>query len=199
MRKLTYFIACSLDGFIAREDGSIDDFTFDGPHVADILEEFPETIPTHLRQYFDAQYSNTRFDTVLMGRATYETGLDAGFTSPYSHLDQYVFSTTMSGSPDPNVTLISNDVVSHVQSLKRQAGLDIWLCGGGQLASALFAEIDNLVIKSNPILLGSGRPLFAHTIAPKASLSPVRHKSYVNGFTLSEFTIRPLRHHNSAE
>ncbi|MEM7316094.1 MAG: dihydrofolate reductase, partial [Planctomycetota bacterium] len=86
-RNLTYFVACSVDGFIAREDGSIGDFSFDGSHVADILEEFPETIPTHLRQYFDAEYTNKRFDTVLMGRATYETGLDAGFTSPYTHLD----------------------------------------------------------------------------------------------------------------
>ena len=189
MRKLTYFVACSLDGFIAREEGSIGDFTFDGPHVADILDEFPETIPTHLRQYYDVEYSNKRFDIVLMGRGTYQTGLDAGFTSPYSHLDQYVFSTTLSESPDKNVTLVSDDAVDHVRSLKQQSGLDIWLCGGGQLASTLFDEIDNLVIKSNPMLLGSGKSLFAHRLERRAALLPVRHKQYPNGFTLSEFTI----------
>ena len=91
MRTLTYYIATSLDGFVSRTDGSLDDFGFDGEHVADLLAEFPETIPTHLRSDLPLTDECRHFDTVLMGRTTYEVGLSLGFGSPYEHLKQYVF------------------------------------------------------------------------------------------------------------
>ena len=49
MRKLTYFIACTVDGFIAHEDGSFDFFPMTGEHIPYIVAEYPETIPGHLR------------------------------------------------------------------------------------------------------------------------------------------------------
>ena len=101
MRKLTYFIATSFDGFIAREDGGIDDFTFEGEHVADLLNEYPETIPTHLRPHLNVTAANRHFDTVLMGRATYEVGLALGVDSPYQHLRQYVFSKSLPQDDSP--------------------------------------------------------------------------------------------------
>ncbi len=189
MRKLTYFIACSADGFIAREDGSIDDFTFDGPHVDDLLSEFPETIPTHLRQYFDIDDSNKQFDTVLMGRRTYEVGLNAGVTSPYAHLNQFVFSTTISKSPDTSVTLVSSNALDVVRQLKEQDGSGIWLCGGSSLASALFDEIDEIVMKSNPFLMGHGKPMFAQAV-PKTELLQIERRNYTNGFALTKYMVK---------
>lgn len=188
MRKLTYFIACSADGFIARDDGSIEDFTFEGPHVADILTEFPETIPTHLRQYFDADYSNKQFDTVLMGRHTYEVGSKAGFTSPYAHLKQFVCSTTLLQSPDPSVALIASNPLDAVRQMKEEKGAGIWLCGGSKLASALFDEIDEIVTKTSPFLLGAGKPMFARAV-PKTNLVQLDRRNYPNGFVLTRFKI----------
>lgn len=45
MRELKYFIACTVDRFIARPDDSYDFFLTEGEHVADLLAAFPETIP----------------------------------------------------------------------------------------------------------------------------------------------------------
>jgi hypothetical protein len=68
MRDLTYYVACSLDGFIARSNGSFDFFLMEGDHLEDIVESFPETIPTHSRKALGVSGGNRVFDTVLMGR-----------------------------------------------------------------------------------------------------------------------------------
>ena len=90
MAELKYYVACSVDGFIAREDGS-----FDFALVEDLFREFPETVPGHLRQQLGISGPNRHCDVVLMGRATYEVGLELGVTSPYPHMEQYLFSRTM--------------------------------------------------------------------------------------------------------
>jgi dihydrofolate reductase len=160
MRKLTYYIASTLDGFIAGPDGQFDFFSFEGDSSAAILADYPETIPIQAREPLGLTgVANKRFDTILMGRGTYEPGLAIGVTSPYPHLKQYVFSRTLTGT-DPEVEIVSSDPAELVRSLKQQDGMDIWLCGGGKLAAQLLPYIDELVIKLNPIVLGSGIPLF---------------------------------------
>ncbi|NEQ67051.1 MAG: dihydrofolate reductase, partial [Symploca sp. SIO2D2] len=80
MRKLKYYVACTIDQFIARENGSFDFFLTEGEQVADLLESFPETIPAHFRDQLGISAENKHFDVVLMGRRTYEVGLKEGFT-----------------------------------------------------------------------------------------------------------------------
>ena len=50
MRKLIYYMAVSIDGFIADPDGGFDDFLVEGDHMPWIIEHYPETIPGHLRE-----------------------------------------------------------------------------------------------------------------------------------------------------
>lgn len=119
MRALKYYVACTVDGFIAHADGSFDGFLPEGEHVADFLGSYKW------------------FDTVLMGRKTYEVGLRDGKTNPYPMLRSYVFSRAMKASPDPNVTLISQNAAEVVRGLRRESGKDIWLCGGADLAATL--------------------------------------------------------------
>lgn len=116
MCKLKYYVACSVDGFIAHEDGSWGGFLFEGEHVTDYIESFKQ------------------FDTVLMGRKTYEMGLNAGKTNPYPNMKSYVFSRTMKESPDPEVKVVAENVVDLVRSLKQGKGKDIYLCGGAKLS-----------------------------------------------------------------
>lgn len=81
MRKLTYYVVCSVDGYVAHTDGSHDGFSQDSDYFADIFATFPETVPSHLREVMGVQAENQWFDTVLMGCNTYEVGLKEGVTS----------------------------------------------------------------------------------------------------------------------
>lgn len=186
MRKLVYYVAITVDGFIARTDGSFDCFVFEGEHFADLIQQFPETFPGHLRTVFGITQPPRRFDTVLMGRATYEAGLREGITNPYGHLRQYVVSLTMETSPDPAVELHRSDPLELVRRLKQQDGLDLWLCGGGKLAAAIAPEIDELILKINPVVIGNGIPLFATGVTPR-KLALRKHRTYSNGFVLANY------------
>lgn len=188
MAKLIYLVACTVDRFIARKDGSFDFFLMEGEHVADLLSAFPETIPGHLRGTLGITADNQHFDSVLMGRRTYEVGVKEGITNPYPHMSQYLFSRTLQQSPNPAVELVSSDPVTFVQKLKQQLGKDIWLCGGGNLATVLFPAIDEMILKVHPFLLGSGIPLFSETI-PRTSLQVTDSKIYKNSFMLLNYQV----------
>ncbi|WP_329379365.1 dihydrofolate reductase family protein [Streptomyces sp. NBC_01351] len=163
MRKLTYFIATTIDGFIGAPDGDSDFiYAFLDPEFIDHLKaEYPETIAAQGRAQLGIEdVAPKRFDAVLMGRATYEPGLKAGMTSPYGHMrEQYVVSRSLVESPDPQVRLISGDVAAKVRELKAQDGLDIWLCGGADLAAQLADEIDEYIVKTYPVFVGTGMPM----------------------------------------
>jgi dihydrofolate reductase len=133
----------------------------EGDHMPYGIAEYPEMIPTHVRDMLGIDAPNKHFDTVLSGRATYAIGADQGLTSPYAHLRQLVFSRTMTTSPDPAVELVDGDAIARVRQLKAEDGLDIWLCGGGALATALQPEIDAVILKMQPVAIGAGIPLFA--------------------------------------
>ena len=164
MRRLVYFIAASIDGFIGAPTGDAEFFTrfVDEEFFEYLKTEYPETLPTQGRQALGLDdLENKRFDTVIQGRASYDLALGVDVTSPYAHLRQYVASRTIADSPDPAVEIVSGDVVGKVRELKRDEGLDIYLCGGSKLAGALLDEVDELVIKTYPVVLGSGMPMFA--------------------------------------
>ncbi|MFH8368603.1 dihydrofolate reductase family protein [Streptomyces sp. NPDC018031] len=170
MRRLVYFIAATVDGFIAGPDGA-DPTGPDGfwpipqDYIQHLVSEYPETLPAPARAALSVTAAGTRFDTVLEGRRTYEIGLRAGLTNAYPHLRHLVFSRTLGESPDPGVELVAGDPVATVRELKQADGKDIWLLGGGELAGALHAEIDQLVVKLAPLTIGAGIPLFSRQAA----------------------------------
>ncbi len=125
MRKLTYYVACSADKFICHTDGSVDGFLTEGEHLSDLFKLFPETFPTHLREILGIQGNNRVFDTVLMGRNTYEVGLKEGIASPFSSLKQYVFSNSMKNSPHKEIELVRGNALQFVSELKQISGKNI--------------------------------------------------------------------------
>lgn len=178
LRKLTYFVACSIDGFIGDPDGDASSmFAFlDEEFLGYLASTYPETIAAQAREPLGIKGDNLSFDTVIQGRASYRLALDAGITSPYAHLREYVASRTLTQSPDPNVEIIAEDLVGRVRELKAEDGeLGIWLCGGSQVAGELIGEIDELVIKTYPQVYGSGMPMFG------------------SGFALTDFTLESVR------
>ena len=167
VRNLTYFVAVTLDGFIAGPDGSFDFFPFSQQYEDLVTSDYPETLPSHFRQALGVNAEGRRFDTVVSGFATYEVGLRSGFPSPYNHLRQYVVSTRLTSPPHPDIEVINSDPVAAVRELKAEDGLGIYLCGGGKLAAALVSEIDELVLKQSPIVIGAGIPLFEGGFDPQ--------------------------------
>nr|BBH87407.1 deaminase [Thermosporothrix sp. COM3] len=160
MKKLVYYIVSTLDGFIAGPDHQFDFFTAND-HFPYLIEEFPETFPVQARAPLGITAPNKHFDTVLMGRGTYTPGLNIGITSPYPQLRQVVFSSSIAPETEPTIEFASGDALKRVRELKQEEGLDIWLCGGGNLAYQLLPEIDELIVKLNPLVVGQGIPLFA--------------------------------------
>jgi len=166
MRELTYYVAVSLDGYIAGPDGQYDAFPMEGDHMQVLMDEFTETLPVHVQDALGLTVRDPRFDTVVSGWNTYEIGPREGFPSPYSHLRQVV--ATRRHRVDVPGIEVTADPVATVRAMKEEDGLGIWLCGGGDLAATLAPEIDRLILKRNPVVLGAGIPLFAGPYEPRA-------------------------------
>jgi dihydrofolate reductase len=150
---------------IAAPDGSFDFFSFDPAYLSAVAADWGDTFPTAFHEAFGTTAPRTTFDTVLMGRGTFEPAIHAGIADPYAHLDTFVYSSSLDPSRYPQVTIVSDDPIAHVRELKQADGGGIWLCGGGRLAASLAAEVDRLVLKLNPVTVGDGIPLFSGAFA----------------------------------
>lgn len=191
MRRLVYFIGLSIDGFIAGPDDQIDFYPISDEYAQWMASEYADTLPTHIRRQVGVDAAPLRrFDTVVMGRRTYDPALQIGVTSPYAHLRQVVVSRTLQ-SPDPAVTVVREDPVAAVRTLKEEeTGLDVYLAGGGQLAGVLLDEIDSLVVKLYPVVAGTGRTAFGDRFAPTLfDLDEVR--GFAGGNVVLEYSRRP--------
>jgi dihydrofolate reductase len=192
MRELVYYVAVSLDGRIAAPDDTFDAFPQTGDHIDMILREWTDTVPAVGLDMLGLTADNSRFDTVLMGWNTYAAGL-AATADPYPHLEQYVLSRSRPADAVPaGITLTGRDPVDLVRELKQRTGAGIWLCGGGRLAAALAGEIDRLVLKVNPVVLGAGKPLFddGGGYRPR-SWDLVRSTPYRSGVIVAEYARMP--------
>ncbi|GAA0321036.1 dihydrofolate reductase family protein [Kineococcus aurantiacus] len=187
-----YYVGTTLDGFTAGPGGEFDFFPQgEGDALAEYLgwtaSHYPETVPTAFRGPLGVDAPNRRFDTVLMGLATYRVGLPSA-PSPYAHLEQHVVSRSLPAAPHPDVHL-AHDPVALVRELKARSGLDVWLCGGGALAGALLGEIDELVLKTYPVLAGAGVPVVAGTFSPTA-FDVVEREQFANGVVVTRLERR---------
>lgn len=193
MRELTYYVAVSLDGFIAGPGHDVSDYLYEGDHIEMIVREYRDTVPKVGLDALGLTATGERFDTCLMGWSTYA----AGFThtrDPYPHLRQYVFSRSHGIDEAPaNITVTGARPVDVVTELKAEDGAGIWLCGGGDLAGQLVDEIDRLVLKVNPIVLGGGTPLFGGVTGTRAWHLDVS-TPYASGVVVNEYApaTRPL-------
>ena len=164
MRKLVYYVATTLDGYIAGPNGGdpsgADYFPLTPDVIQFIIGQYPETLPGPARDAMGIGGPGKVFDTVLEGRASYEIGLAAGLPDAYPHLRHLVFSTTLE-SQDPSVEIVRDNALERVRALKSEEGKDLWLVGGGKLAHSLLPVIDRLVLKQHRSIIGSGIPLFS--------------------------------------
>lgn len=170
MRKIVYYVATSLDGYISGKEGDISKFAIGGEMV---------------EQY---QYDLESFDTVIMGRNTYEFGYQYGLKPgqpAYLHMEHFIFSNALElegAHEQVKVVPMNLDII---RELKSEIGSDIYLCGGGMFAGWLMENemIDELKLKVNPIILGDGVRLFGD-YEGSTKLKVISNKSYHGGFQL---------------
>jgi dihydrofolate reductase len=139
-RSVRYGVAMSLDGYIAGPNGESDWIVHD-PDI-DFREIF------------------SRFDTLLIGRKTYEAMLKMeGGGGSWPGVKSYVISRTLNQANHPDVTIL-RDPAALVKDLKARPGKDIWLFGGGELFRTLLAAglVDGVDTAIVPVLLGAGIP-----------------------------------------
>lgn len=167
MRKLIYYVGMTIDGRIAGPDGGIDFFPL-GEIMGWISEHYPETLPAPVRQQIGLDAAPRHFDTILMGRVTYQPALDLGVPAIYAPLRHYIVSSTLAPVDDDLVTVVPDDALGLVRRLKAEDGADLYLAGGGTLAGSLLSEIDGLVVKLYPVVANAGVPVFTGSFSPTA-------------------------------
>lgn len=188
MRALTYYIGVTLDGFIAGPDDEVDFFALSDDFMTFLATEYADTLPAQARKALGvADAPPQRFDTVVMGRRTFDPALEAGIADPYPHLRTIVVSGSLPAAQSPvEVTVESPlDVVRRLKGIDSPLG--VYLAGGGQLAGAVSDEIDRLVVKKYPVVAGSGVRMVDRPFAPHAfRLEAVR--TFDNGCAVLEYT-----------
>lgn len=175
MRKIVYYVASSIDGFISGLNDDISDFVGAGNGVDKYLADL------------------ANFDTVIMGRNTYEFGYKYGLQPgqpAYPHMKHIIFSNNLKFENQNQQVQVRKLDINEIDKLQKEQGTDIYLCGGGQFAGWLLdnQKIDVLKLKLNPLLLGKGIKLFGKSIA-KHKLQLIDTSKYENGLQIITFDV----------
>ncbi len=175
MRKIIYSVAMSLDGYVAGPKGEADWIVMD-PEI-----DFGEMM--------------ARFDTVLMGRRTFEAAQAMGGGGAMPGVTSIVVSRTLRQKDHPKITIIAEDLGGAVAQLRARPGKDIWLFGGGVLFRSLLdlGLVDMVEVAIIPVLLGGGIP-FLPERSQRTSLRLESSKLYkATGTMLLQYAVAQKR------
>lgn len=176
MKKIIYYVATSLDGYISGPKGDISKFAQDGEGVQQYLADLKE------------------FECVIMGRATYEFGYQYGLPAgqpAYPNMQHYIFSKSLHFENAHEQVHVMEPKIDEIEKLKLTSTTDIYLCGGGIFAGWLLENrlIDVLKLKINPIILGGGTPLFGNS-KTQIITEMTSSKTYSGGLQINTYQIR---------
>ncbi|NMM47652.1 dihydrofolate reductase family protein [Marinigracilibium pacificum] len=170
MPRIIYYVASSIDGFIAGTNDDISDFAMSGKGVEKYLADLQN------------------FNTVIMGRRTYEFGYQYGLEPgkpAYPHMQHHIFSDSMKIENLSDTVHIEPKSIERVKEIRDASDTDVYLCGGGEFAGWLLDNglIDQLKIKLNPIIIGDGVRLFGGS-AKKAKWDLVDNEIFDDGLKI---------------
>lgn len=160
MGRIIYSVAMSLDGFIAGPNGEYDWIPMD-PDI-------------------DFAAMGAQFDTLLMGRKTYQPmAAQGGSGGPFADMAIVVASRTLRQADHPKVSIVPELTAERCRELKAATSKDIWLFGGGELFRGTLAmgQVDGVSVAIVPVLLGRGIPLLPPTTS-RAALTLKGHRLY---------------------
>ncbi len=170
MRRIRYSVATSLDGYIAGPNGESDWIVMD-PEID-----------------FVALFS--QFDTILMGRHTYEVAAASRQWFFDNGMRVFVFSRSLDQRDHLRVTIVGENQQETLMELKQAPGKDIWLTGGASLFRSLAAAglVDAIEVTILPVLLGGGIPLLPPP-SERLELTLTSHRVYKSGIVSLTYAI----------
>lgn len=169
MRKVSLFIATSLDGYIAKPN---DDLSF-----LKIVEKEGE-------DYGYTEFTET-IDTLIIGRKTYDYVLKELGASHYDNGKRDVYVITRTEKPNVGITTFyTGNLTDLVKQLQSENGKNIYCDGGSEIINELLKNdlVDEFIISVVPVLLGNGTRLFKDG-RPEQQLQFVSAKTYDTGLT----------------
>ena len=171
-RKVRYGVAMSLDGFIAGPNGEYDWIVNDVEADAHLVEIW------------------SHFDTLLMGRRTYEIAKPMFTRENLGNKTLVVASRTLRQEENPEATLVRDLNRAEMTRLREGDGKDIWLMGGAALFGHLLAmgEVDGVDVSVVPVLLGGGVPLLPD-IGARTELALTGHRIFGSGIVSLHYDV----------
>lgn len=169
MNKIQLFIAASLDGKIARPDGSVA-----------WLEEYPN--PDRRDYGYGDFYAG--IGTVVMGRKTYEEILGFDVPWPYPDARTYVLTSSKElATPTPKTDLLHGIAPDTIRRIADTSDGNVWVVGGGEIISAFLTAglVDEMTLTVIPRILGAGVPLFPDS-TPETHLKLLSAEAFPSGF-----------------
>jgi dihydrofolate reductase len=173
MKRVRYSVAMSIDGFIAGPRGEHDWIVMDPG--------------------FDWDGLHGQFDTMVMGRSSYNAMRERGMSPKAMGMSAFVVSTTLVPADHPDVTIVSRHVPQVIAALKAGSGpepeKDIWLSGGGVLFRCLLDAglVDAVDLAVVPVLLGSGVPVIPE--GKRSSLKLAECKTGSTGIVMLKYDV----------
>ncbi|KAA3657919.1 MAG: dihydrofolate reductase [Calditrichaeota bacterium] len=187
--KISVYIATSLDGFIARENGDLD-------WLPDADGESQQTAEDYGYRHFIET-----IDMLVMGRNTFEKVLSFG-QWPYGERRCVVLTSRDSMIPEKMAAhiLVRNAQPDElIKELDEMGVQHIWLDGGKTIQQFLCEGfVDEMIITRVPVLIGAGIPLFGH-IMDDINLRHIETVSFKSGFVQSRYAVarKPQAKRNS--
>lgn len=169
LRSVVLGVAVSLDGYIARPDGSVDWLIMDSE--------------IDLRGYAKT------FDVIVAGRKTLDfPNKQKSGANPMGKMTCYIFSRTRPPGKRNGVEYVNRSPKELIGELRALPGKDIWLMGGGELAREFLKEdlVDRMDLGIMPVLLGEGIPLFPRGL-PQRDFTLVKFQAYKSGVVMANY------------
>ena len=176
MARIVYYVAASLDGFIADSTGGVD-WLPDGESDDYRYAEF---------------YAGV--EALVMGRRTYDQALSFG-PWPYPGKPAYVFTQSPPRDALPDVRFVEGSAVDFYRGIAERHSGTVWLVGGADLADQFRQSglIDEYLVFVIPVILGRGIPLTSPRHSgesrnpPPTPLKLVESQSYDDGVVMLRY------------
>ena len=176
MRKISLFIAMSLDGYIAKPNEDL---------------SFLKLVEKEGEDYGYAKFTS-KIDTIIIGRKTYDYVVKEIGASHYDNGQRDIYVITRTERPQVGrTTFYTGNITELVKQLKSENGKNIYCDGGAEVINELLKHnlIDEFIISVIPVLLGNGTRLFKYG-RPEQALEFIRAKSFETGLAQLHYKVK---------